>query len=238
MTRLTALLLALSLLLTLTAPVLCEEADTEPAATSPSRVAVGDRVFFGRFEQDNNLDNGPEDIEWMVLDVKGSRALLLSVWGLLNRPYNTVPGELTWAECSLRVWLNEDFLDAAFTKPERRAILNTRIDNSQKQCKPDWKSVGGENTRDRVFLLSAAEVETYFGDLDTRKVWPTKYALAGGARVYNNDRAGWWWLRSPGVDQQRAAMVNVVGETSMNYVRVPYGCARPAIWVNLKYTGF
>ena len=35
-------------------------------------------VEFGAYEQDNNLKNGKEPIEWMVLDVKNGEALLRS----------------------------------------------------------------------------------------------------------------------------------------------------------------
>ena len=41
-------------------------------------VAVGDLITFGTYEQDNNPDNGPEPIEWVVLDVKDHKALVIS----------------------------------------------------------------------------------------------------------------------------------------------------------------
>ena len=46
---------------------------------------VGNIVAFGRYEQDNDLTNGPEPIEWIVLDVvdgEKTKALLLSKYGL------------------------------------------------------------------------------------------------------------------------------------------------------------
>ena len=39
---------------------------------------AGDHIFFGHYEQDNDLNNGPEPIEWRILEVKGDKILLLS----------------------------------------------------------------------------------------------------------------------------------------------------------------
>ena len=44
-------------------------------------VAVGDVITFGTYEQDNNPDNGPEPNEWVVLDVKDRKALVISKEG-------------------------------------------------------------------------------------------------------------------------------------------------------------
>lgn len=39
---------------------------------------AGDYVFFGAYEQDNNTSNGKEDVEWLVLEVKDGKALVIS----------------------------------------------------------------------------------------------------------------------------------------------------------------
>ena len=62
------------------------ETDRGPEASSTVR--IGDIVTFGRYEQDNNLDNGPEEIDWIVLDIQGDKALLLSKYGLDAKQYN------------------------------------------------------------------------------------------------------------------------------------------------------
>lgn len=50
---------------------------------------VGDYVFFGAYEQDNNTANGKENIEWLVLEVKDGKALVTSKYALDCKPYNT-----------------------------------------------------------------------------------------------------------------------------------------------------
>ena len=212
---------------------------------------VGDIVTFGRYEQDNNRSNGAEAIEWLVLEVDeaNGRALVISRYGLDAKPYNTRYTDVTWATCTLRTWLNSDFLNAAFTADEQAAILTTTVDNSSSQGY--WSTNGGSNTQDKIFLLSYAEVHQYFGvqywqvsgstsNMQSR-VAPTAYAIAQGASTSNSGyktadgkAAGWWWLRSPGYDRISAAYVSSGGALRDYYVSRGDASVRPAFWINLE----
>ena len=119
---------------------------------------IGGIVTFGRYEQDGNEENGPEEIEWVVLDVQDGKALLLSKYGLEAKPYNTEYTDVTWETCTLRAWLNSDFLNKAFSTEEQSAILTTTVDNSSSQGYNDLISIDGNNTQDKIFLLSYAEL--------------------------------------------------------------------------------
>ena len=77
---------------------------------------VGDTVFLGKYEQDNNLNNGMENISWIVLEKNQDRALIVSKFALDCQPYNSTYAELTWADCSLRHWMNEVFLTQLSTR--------------------------------------------------------------------------------------------------------------------------
>lgn len=52
------------------------------ATGATAEVAVNDHVFFGHYEQDNDLTNGAEAIEWRVLKVENGEALLISQYAL------------------------------------------------------------------------------------------------------------------------------------------------------------
>ena len=149
-----------------------DEQQAEPAQSEQKTktlhfgsTAKGDIITFGHYEQDNNLDNGPEPIEWIILDYDEAthRALLLSRYGLEAKPYNTEEVGTTWEKCTLRSWLNDEFLNAAFSTEEQSAILVTDVDNSDGQCYNGWGTSGGNNTQDRIFLLSYAEANKYLG---------------------------------------------------------------------------
>ncbi|MDO4492395.1 MAG: DUF6273 domain-containing protein [Clostridia bacterium] len=210
---------------------------------------VGSVVTFGSYEQDNNTSNGAEPIEWIVLDVKGDKSLLIAKYGLDAKPYNTKDTSVTWEKCTLRTWLNGEFLNKAFTAEEQKAILTTEVDNGKSQGYSKWSTNGGNDTKDKVFLLSYAEANKYFGveywqksgaDKNTKsRVQPTAYAKEQGAwtnedyKTAEGAAAGCWWLRSPGLNQDCAARVYPYGSL-LNYVNDDGGCVRPAFWMNLE----
>ena len=122
---------------------------------------VGGIVTFGRYEQDGSEENGPEEIEWIVLHVQDGKVLLLSKYGLEAQRYNKKKTDVTWETCTLRAWLNDDFLNKAFDPEEQSAILTTEVDNSDAQGYSGWITSGGNNTKDKIFLLSCTETNLY-----------------------------------------------------------------------------
>lgn len=223
------MLLILAGLLMLSAAALGEGA-------SVRTVEAGDRLFLGHYEQDNHLENGSEPIEWMVLDVTDGAALLLSRYALDCRAYNDEEADVTWEECSLRRWLNESFLQAAFTDEEQLAILETTVKNDEITQNPEWKRHAAEDTVDRIFLPSWYELMSAFLDKDARKTTGTEYARAQGAKFLGITTIGYdetdWWLRSPGESLREAAYVGVIRDVSSKDVEDAVGI-RPALWLDL-----
>ena len=109
--------------------------------TGSGSVAVGDIITFGTYPQTSEgTDQTP--IEWIVLDVQDEKALLLSRYGLDAKPYNKEYTDITWEKCSLRTWLNDEFMKSAFTPKERSAILLTAVNNSASQGYSKWSTSG------------------------------------------------------------------------------------------------
>ena len=211
-------------------------------------ITVGDILTFGHYEQDNNKTNGPEAIAWQVLEIdeKNGKALLISKYGLDVKPYNEKRKKVTWAKCTLRSWLNKEFLETAFTNTEQAAILDTEVDNSQSQGYSERNRSGGDNTQDKIFLLSYEEAILYFNETleatgqTASRIAPTAYAKAQGAyindsiKTTNGTAAGWWWLRSLDSTQDYIAGMISFDFSMISYVNDDSGCVRPALWVNLK----
>lgn len=218
-----------------------------PAAMRDVKFAVGSYVTFGEYPQTaEGEDMTP--IEWLVLARNGSNALLISRYGLDTKPYNTSDIKVTWSSCTLRTWLNNVFYNKAFSAAEQKAIMTTTVDNSKSQCYSAYDTSGGSNTQDKVFLLSYAEANGYFGatydnsDNMKSRAAPTAYAIAHGAYTYFSDKtaadenAGWWWLRSPGYDRELATVVLTNGSLGNVYVN-DTNTVRPVIWVNIEAIG-
>ncbi len=218
------------------------------AEDSNDRFAIGHYMIFRIYPQtEEGTDKTP--IEWLVLDRDGDKALLISRCGLDAQPYNTEYTEITWENCTLRTWLNDTFIDKAFTSEEQKGIILTNVDNSKSQGYGEWDTDGGHDTQDKIFLLSYAEAKKYFGveywwnsgaDKNTEsRVAPTAYAIARGTytssshKTADGQAAGVWWLRSPGDYPGSAAYVFPDGSLSLDDADRDYYGVRPALWVNL-----
>ncbi len=94
-------------------------------ASAETKYREGDVVLFGSYEQDNIRSDGAEPIEWLVLDVKSDRMLLLSQYALDSERYHYRKESVSWDTCSVREWLNTTFYEEAFTRSERRSILSS-----------------------------------------------------------------------------------------------------------------
>lgn len=210
---------------------------TEGTPLAKPTIAVNNIVTFGKYEQDGLQSNGAETIEWLVLDVQEDKALLLSRYALDSMPYHDNYRAVTWETSDLRYWLNGSFLNTAFTAEERADILTSEVDNSISQSNREWRTSGGNNTEDAIFLLSYAETDRYFDDSADRICIPTKYAvnMGAGTRILDDGVtvAGWWWLRSPGENSNHASFVNFDGTRYTNAVGNEYLSVRPALWIRL-----
>ncbi len=215
------------------------------AAARDAKHAVGNYVTFGTYPQTSGGDDSTP-IEWLVLARDGNKALLISRYGLDTQPYNEERTAVTWEKCTLRTWLNGTFMNKAFTANEQTGILLTNVDNSSSQEYWGWRTSGGNNTQDKIFLLSYAEAKQYlsvFYDafyIEKSRVAPTAYAKKQGAYTSNwyktadGDKSGQWWLRSQGDNLRAAAYVNYDGSLDTDSVNDDGACVRPALWVDLE----
>ncbi len=199
------------------------------AAARDAKFVVGNYVTFGSYPQTAaGTDDTP--IEWLVLARDGNKALLISRYGLDCQQYHEDRESITWENCTLRTWLNDTFINKAFSAQEQTGILTTHV----KAHENLWYSTNpGNDTQDKVFLLSITEAEKYFQSDAARECKPTAYAVEQGARESSAGNC-WWWLRSPGSHQYGATDVSGVGSLyrSGHYVNDDYA-VRPALWIDL-----
>jgi hypothetical protein len=183
------------------------------------------------------------DYEWRVLAIRDNKALLITRDAIEKRPYNvgsTTAEECTWQTCTLRSYLNKEFYET-FSTDEQKRILTTETINKDNQW---FKTAGGGDTADKLFLLSIEEVVNYFGDsgqLKNRN--PTskyfindQYNCDRVARHANDNASCDWWLRSPGLVGRNAAGVYYGGSLHMSghHVHNKNGGVRPALWLDLN----
>ena len=169
-----------------------DNSDDQEQAGTPLSVSVGDVITFGTYEQDGNLMNGKEAIEWIVLEEDGSSALLISKYLLDNQPYHSIMYDSSWENCSLRKWLNNTFFNDAFSTDEQDKILYSTVTLN------DHDRQSSDTVSDKLYILSAYETDRYFSSDRERRCNPTSYALSHGAHGFVGSSSCTYWLRSFG----------------------------------------
>ncbi len=198
---------------------------------------VGDKIVFGEYE-------------WRVLDIQDNTALIITEEIIDQRSYHNAYKSITWADCSLRQYLNGEFYDS-FNEDEKSRILlvtNKNLDNHW------YGTSAGEDTKDYIFLLSLEEVCTYFGDSlsklynkgEKQRYWYERKDENNSkrlAKLHDKNYCWWWWLRTPGRDNRKAVYIfgtdGSIGVHGNNIHKGNIsdgwctGGVRPALW--LKY---
>ncbi len=198
---------------------------------------VGDKISFGSYD-------------WRVLDIKDNTALIITEYIIEQRAYHDAYKDITWADCSLRKYLNGEFYDkfTATDKSKINPVLNNNPDNQW------YGSKGGADTQDNIFLLSVEEVCTYFGNSLSKLYNPRKnqrYWFERKdennskriARLQGTEWGSWWWLRSPGRVNVKAVYIHGtdgnIGIQGNNILKGNIsdgrctGGVRPALWLKL-----
>lgn len=194
-----------------------------------------DIIKYGKYEQDHDPTNGKEDIEWIVLDIKPNKILLVSKYILDCKQYHIKDSLVYWKDSNIRAWLNSTFIFNAFNEDEISNILDTYVINDTNIYTNEFS---GENTIDKVFILSLNEAIQYFdvygNDLSysvqyglnkngLRKAKGTKQAIKNNLRVIKDEGDlkdhGNYWLRTVGLNKLRVWYGDVYAIYYNTYVR-------------------
>ena len=217
---------------------------------SPSETIRTAHLFEEDLTSIINLNINLAGIKWRILNVQDGKLLLISEEVLETRQYNVEQKDITWETCTLRQYLNGEFYNkfGAF----KSAITDTQNNNHNN---PWYGTAGGNMTTDKLFLLSLEEIVKYFGDSEdlsrhVRKIFNGHHKNDGYLvnDQYNNarmakykDRPNSWWLRSPGSDGTRAAIIDVNGcchvfggdVRGISHLGTHDCGVRPALWLNI-----
>ena len=170
-----------------------------------AQAVPGDTVTLGSYAA--SADGKKSPVEWTVLENRNGYALLISKYAVDCLPYHDSWADMTWEKCSLRSWLNIDFLEKAFSPEERKSIVSSTVVNRDNSGNP-----GGAVTNDQVFILDIDELEQYFDSDEDRRAGATDYAQSQGAFVDEKRDACWYWVRNPGDSPRYAVYVNCLGD--------------------------
>ena len=201
-----------------------------PILPKKSDFVIGNTIQFGSYKQSDEAEKEP--IEWIVLDIQDEKALVISKCALDCKRYNETYTKVTWETCTLRKWLNNEFLNTAFSAPEKGLISTVTVSADEN---PLYRTKPGNATQEKIFLLSIAEAKIYFSNNEARQCKSTIYAQEQGA-YSNYEEDCRWWLRSPGDSQTSAAGIDTDGDldNSGDFVNCDSRAVRPAFWIDLE----
>lgn len=166
-------------------------------------------VQFGKYYQTSEL----APLQWLVLDDKDGSYLLITKQCIEGVPFNEKKANVTWEECTLKKWLNDEFFRTAFTAQEQAAI-----------------------NPDKVFLLTADEVVKYMPEESQRQCSPTSRARSRGVYINENGLSA-WWTSSPAEKPSQAVYLSSYGTfgNRPHYVDDIVVGVRPAVRVSKKF---
>lgn len=180
-----------------------------------------------------------EPITWRILSVDKDGIYIMAEKILDSQPYYTSASNITWAESTLRTWLNTEFYDLAFSFSEKKKINATHVVNEDN---PVYSTEGGEDTCDRIFVPSIEEVMDSSKGFSpnknadkAREAYVTDFAKSQGVAVYGGTNNSYWWLRTAGSNSKWACYVNYYGTIYTDGRKVNnigYG-VRPALKLSL-----
>lgn len=211
------------------------------------RVSAADANNDGQFGNEKYRYFKWERIRWRVLANDGKTLLVLADTGLDCQSYHEMGTAVTWADCSLRKWLNGAFYRTAFDNQERAAIVRQTVDHA------DY-AAGGEkesSTQDDIYIPSMQEMaERKYGfpaavqnPAPCRQMPASEYAYAMGARLGDEDGTGdqccWWWLRTPATEEENAfryaALMGSTGAFSLyGLVENKYRAVVPMLHISIE----
>ncbi|MBR1554692.1 MAG: hypothetical protein IJ644_04780 [Oscillospiraceae bacterium] len=179
-------------------------------------------------------------VEWLVLERTPEKVLLLSRYILDAKRMSADCIYTSWGRSSLRQWLNQEFLQKAFSPEEQERILLSDL------FTPDcvgYETYSQNYTKDKIFLLSEEELYRYLPNHGDRTAPAEVHAMAYSQDLkdfmsllplYQERQNCWWWLRSFGDEPNNFGVVWSDGSVFAfgHYANYERGI-RPALYLAL-----
>lgn len=215
---------------------------------------VGDEylIEFGNYWQEDTNGDGVADkndektpIRWIKWDNdEDGKVLLMAEKCLDSKPFHDTEEEVAWKDCTLRSWLNEEFLADAFSEQEQSAIVETThdtkaalsmfadrkedISSTEKVFIPDVNELPGIAIKDNLLVGDRGNLR--------RCTVNTPYCASLEGR-YDVNKYDNYWLRNNGQTNGEAMTITVEG--GVMYLGDVTGIGvgvRPMLYLDLSKT--
>ena len=127
-------------------------------------------IKMGKFEQDDDLSNGPEELEWQIVKHEDGKYMLISKHILTTKAWGKTKN---WKDSIVCEWLNGEFYENTFSDEEKKHIYTTEIDD---ECDSKLFCPHESDIRDDVIEKAILCPE------------PTPYATSSGVKTHYSDQ--------------------------------------------------
>lgn len=199
---------------TTAAPTEPETEVVDPITLERKDIKIGTVMTFGRYEQDNNTENGPEAIEWIIYYINQKDVYLISKYILDVRSFENKSASDGYSSSALRSWVEGDFLEEAFTWEEWEYLKIQELDTPSNASYTTIYQ--GNAVKSKMGIFSLKELPIYLGNNLGAKIYQaegTPYALAQGLTKSSQGYSP-WWTRSMGKSRYYAGFVQTNGSFS------------------------
>ena len=202
-----------------------------------------DTFYFGETEQDNNLENGAEPIEWIILEKTEDKVFVISKKVLEWLTFcefddevivgNEKTGSKNWFTWKIernqqRAWLHDQLYVNGFTDNEKELIMVTHNVTEDLTITQVWEL----ESDDYLYVPTKEEVEKSMGTRSKAAEMTAYVAAKSGKTGYC-----WWTLRNrsekEGLYMDYVLQITDKGEFIDAHTDVPAG-VRPVMWLDIS----
>ena len=136
---------------------------------------------------------GEEAMPWLVLENRHGRVLVLSMYALDCKPFETFYAVKPWSKSTIRSLVNDEYINLILTEDEIERITEVYIDDDENLSFEKTEN----SSENKLFFLSVKETEKYLKTKKSRLAVVTSYATRSNLWTVF-DQYAYWWLRTQG----------------------------------------
>ena len=160
---------------------------------------AGETIIFGQYEQDGNLDNGKEPLEWIVLKKDEEKAMLVSKRIIDAKPYAKIETDSRWYD--LRDWATnlDYYLDEFGYSPLSLPMPEDGVQSIYEWMYSTFVQEAFEGIDitavEELRFVTYDEMDEFIGSLKDPE-W-TQYALSQEPKIGSSSGLMWWMDHDP-----------------------------------------
>ncbi len=203
--------------------ILIADLEFAPQYEALKNATIGDTVVYGYASNKNWTSvNGNDEIEWIVMEIKDGKMLLITKNALYEDSFDWYAGDydnnkrefnpenVSWNKSTIRNYLNEIIFNEIFIGKAAEFICDAET---------------SQGVLDKLFFFNYEETQKYFGIDKTGKIKNQEIGVLKDGKGY--------WIRTTENDEDFQCVIYADGSIGSPDAKQKNG-VRPAMWVDIS----